>query len=243
MTKRSRLQTQAETGGLDTVTEATYQALRAAILSLELKPGSLLPIRGLQRRFPFGPTPLREALSRLAGEGLAMVATQRGFRVAPLSADDLRAIRLQCVQLEIPALRASIEANAPAWREGLERAYAAFAPQEAQVGDPRAVDRTWEKLHRCFHLALLGGCGSMSLLARIGTLYEMMDRYRRATLPGLAHVAYHRLGHEDLLRAALSGEADRAEALLREHLQEAAGQIAMLFEELPPDGNANGAVP
>lgn len=233
MTKRSRLQTQAETGGLDTVTEATYQALRAAILALELKPGSLLPIRGLQGRYPFGPTPLREALSRLAGEGLALVASQRGFRVAPLSADDLRAISLQCLQLEPPALRASVLAGTPEWRAGLERAYAAFAPHEAQVGDLRAVDRGWEALHRGFHLALLAGCGSPCLLARIGTLYEMMDRYRRATVPGLAHIAYHRLGHEALLHAALAGEAERAEALLREHLRETSDQIATLFAELP----------
>lgn len=233
MTKRSRLQTQAETGGLDTVTEATYQALRAAILALELRPGSPLPIRGLQQRFPYGPTPLREALARLAGEGLAELATQRGFRVAPLSSDDLAGIRIQCLQLEPPALRASVEADDPAWRRRLERAYAAFAPHEARVGDARSVDAVWERLHRDFHLALLSGCGSACLTARFSALYEMMDRYRRATLPNLGHVAHHSLGHEAIATAALSGDAARAEALLREHLQEASGQIAALFEERP----------
>jgi DNA-binding GntR family transcriptional regulator len=234
MTRRSRLAIQAETGGLDTVTEATYRALRRAVLTLELAPDTSLPLTTLRRQFAFGPTPLREALARLAGEGLVVLCNQRSFRVAPLTAGELRAVRLQCAALEPLALRLCLAAAEPGWRGALVAAYEAFAPHEAMVGDTRRVTEEWEALHRQFHLALLAGCGSAPLLARISALYEVMDRYRRATLPDLADVAFHRLGHEALLDAALAGRVDAAEAVLREHLSEASGQIAEHFQAEAP---------
>ena len=229
MTKRSRQETRAQTGGLDTVTEATYLALRRAILDLELTPGALLPIRLLRLRFPFGPTPLREALSRLSGEGLAQPATQRGFRVAPLGTDELNAIRTQSIELEPLALRRAMAANAPQWRAQLQAAHDAFAPLEGG-----AIDRQWEERHGEFHLALLAGCGSASLLARIVELNELIGRYRRAALAGMARADLPRLPHAPLLHAALGRDAGQAEALLREHLREATGRITALFKAAMP---------
>ena len=233
MPKRSRLQTQMDTGGADTVTEATYVALRRAILSLDLSPGAVLPISMLRRRFPFGPTPLREALARLSGEGLATLSAQRGFRVAPMTTEDLAAIRTQCAQIEPMAIRAAVAANAPAWRAGLVAAYAAFEPFDAMVGDTRNVDEVWERLHQRFHLALMAGCGSPTLLARIGALYDMMNRYRRLAMPCLGYAAFYRMDHEELYHTALSGDADRAATLLQGHLHTASGQIASMFEAVP----------
>ena len=82
--------------------------LRAGILSGELAPGSRLVVADLADRYGVSPTPLREALRRLAAEGLVEWLPQRGARVASATrrdAEDLYELRLA---LEPVALGQSI---------------------------------------------------------------------------------------------------------------------------------------
>ncbi len=100
-------------------TLATYavSALRRGILDGALAPGSRLRIEDLRSRFGMGASPLREALSQLAAEGLVQRLDQRGFRVAPAAASELNdLIETRCL-IEGAALRASIEAGDDAWEE------------------------------------------------------------------------------------------------------------------------------
>jgi DNA-binding GntR family transcriptional regulator len=62
--------------------------LRDAIVELTLGPGSHLDERVLMRQVGISRTPAREALNRLASEGLVRVRANRGFFVAPLDIDD-----------------------------------------------------------------------------------------------------------------------------------------------------------
>jgi len=52
-------------------------------------PGEKLRIEVLRTRYDVGGTPLREAMNRLSTEGLVTQSEQRGFRVTPVSADEL----------------------------------------------------------------------------------------------------------------------------------------------------------
>ncbi len=72
------------TGGL-----IVYDALRRAILSLELLPGSSLDESQLCRQFKVSRTPVREALIRLSSEGLAELNPNRGAKVASIEFVDV----------------------------------------------------------------------------------------------------------------------------------------------------------
>ena len=61
-----------------------HDALRTDILSLALAPGELLDETSLSRRFGFSRSPVREALIRLAGEGLVVTLPNRTTIVAPV---------------------------------------------------------------------------------------------------------------------------------------------------------------
>ena len=63
-----------------TLNEAAYRALRAAILSCELKPGERLLFDTLKARYEVGTSPLREAMTRLASEGLVVFESHKGAR-------------------------------------------------------------------------------------------------------------------------------------------------------------------
>ena len=72
------------------LTHNAYARLRTELLSSRLAPGEKLKIEVLCEKFSVGSSAVREALSRLASEGLVVSEPQRGFRVAPLSLDSLR---------------------------------------------------------------------------------------------------------------------------------------------------------
>jgi DNA-binding FadR family transcriptional regulator len=66
-----------------TVSEQAFQSLRQDVLKGAYGPGSKLKVESLQTVYGFSSSPLREALARLAQEGLVRADERRGFRVAP----------------------------------------------------------------------------------------------------------------------------------------------------------------
>lgn len=100
-----------------TLATLAVDALRKSILDGALAPGSRLRMEELRVRFGMGASPLREALSQLAAEGLVQRLDQRGFRVATADASELQdLIESRCL-IEGAALRASIVAGDEAWEE------------------------------------------------------------------------------------------------------------------------------
>src|SRR6266576_5934453 len=100
-----------------TRTRAIYERLRREIIQGTLLPGEKLRIEVLRTRYNVGGTPLREALNRLSTEGLVTQSDQRGFRVTPVSADDLVELtRTRCWINEV-ALRDSIARGGRDWVE------------------------------------------------------------------------------------------------------------------------------
>lgn len=65
-----------------------YHALERMIVTLELPPSSVATEGALIRRLGFGRTPVREAIQRLAWEGLIEVRPRSGLAIAPLKAAD-----------------------------------------------------------------------------------------------------------------------------------------------------------
>jgi len=70
--------------------EIIYQNLRTKILNLDLEPGTELKIRDLVNQFQVSRSPVRDALNRLAGEGLLTIIPQSGTKVSKI---DLRIVR------------------------------------------------------------------------------------------------------------------------------------------------------
>src|SRR5882762_2291318 len=71
-------------------TQHAYDALRQELLECRFQPGQPLRIGELCKRFNVSQGAVREALSRLTSEGLVEAEPQRGFRVTPVSVEDLR---------------------------------------------------------------------------------------------------------------------------------------------------------
>ena len=62
--------------------DIAHEALLEAILDGDSQPGSRLEIRDIADRLAMSPTPVREALAKLATQGLTVLDANRGYRVA-----------------------------------------------------------------------------------------------------------------------------------------------------------------
>lgn len=147
----------------------------------------------------------------------------RGFVVASISATDLAEITKTRCWLEEIALRESIAARTTAWEEALVLAHHRLARTPRSLSDSRFEDNPeWEPLHRAFHRALIGGCGSRWLLSFCDQLADQHHRYRRLSAPRAFHKRGVKSEHQQLMEAAIEGRADEAVALLRAHFERTA---------------------
>lgn len=201
-----------------TLAENAYAALRHDIIRGELAPGRPLRLADLSKRYGMGFSPLREALNRLQAERLVTAESLRGFRVAPMSLDELHdAVSLR-ISIETQALRAAIERGDDEWAAGIVSALYALNVQAARTGDGADV-WTLEARHHAFHHALLSACDSPWRLDFFERLYAATERYRIPVLLAAALPAGRdvQAEHSALAQAALDRDAAHATALLEQH--------------------------
>ena len=105
------------TGDPATATEAAARLLRADILAGILPPATPLRLRMLADRYSIGATPLREALSRLAAQGVVVSEGQRGFSVPPVTRAHLIDITQSRQLVEPEALRLAMQHGDAAWED------------------------------------------------------------------------------------------------------------------------------
>lgn len=198
--------------------EAAYNGLRAEILACRLRPGERLKIHDLCSRLSVSSGAIREALARLFSEGLVVSEAWKGFRVAPVSVEDLDDLTRTRLAIETICLRSAIETGGLEWETQLVAADHRLLRLSDQVG-PEGVFASddWAGAHADYHFRLVEGCNSPWLLRVRGILFAQSERYRRLALTprsGRDLDAEHRA----IARAALDRDVDRACKLLADHL-------------------------
>ena len=201
-------------GTSSTLSTEAFERLRSDILSGAIRPGAKLHIRDQCARLGIGLSPMREALTRLAAQGLATQSDQRGFTAAPLDLGDLADLTQARTALNAAALRDAIAHGDEVWEEGLLLAHHRLA--RIPRGDD-ANSAEWEARHREFHAALVAGCRSGRLRLYCEQLFTMCDRYRRLSRAA-AETRDVAAEHAAILNAALARSADQAVALLDSHV-------------------------
>lgn len=202
-----------------TLSERAATLVERDILIGDLAPGARLGIVDLVERYDIGATPLREGLSRLVSRGLIIGIGQRGFRVADISREDLADITTMRTAVEIEAIRLAIANGNDAWEADILSALHQLRRYIERTGNEFSEGtEDFDRLHKGFHTALLGACGSRRMLAAHSDLYDQAYRYRRAMMrqfdSGKKFVRVHQL----LADCVLSRDVPAAQAMLSEHL-------------------------
>jgi DNA-binding GntR family transcriptional regulator len=202
------------------LTQRAYDRLRADLLACRLNPGDRLVINQLCQQLDVSLGAVREALSRLASEGLVIAEPQRGFRVAPISAEDLKDLTAVRLEIELLCLRDAIAHGDVRWEAGLVAAHhlLAHTPDRAS-GDPRLLAEGYAAAHRSFHEALVAACTSPWLLKLRTLLYDQSERYRRLSVPLADRERDTNSEHKAIMEAALARDSARASSLLTAHFE------------------------
>lgn len=195
-----------------------YQRLRLGIRSGEFRPGDRLREAELAAQLNVSRTPIREAIRRLASDGLVEVAPSRGVMFIQLDKQQVRELYALRESLEGTAARLAAQHASPTeievMKELLEVIEAAKSPTEIAKANRLFHHSIHDAAHnRYLALALQQLDDSLSLLP--GTTFEA---------PGRTEAANRE--HKDILKAIDARDPDLAERLARKHIQ-ASGQVRM----------------
>jgi DNA-binding GntR family transcriptional regulator len=201
------------------IAERAYRALRAGIVRGDFEPGTRLRVEDLSRRLSVSSSPVREALNRLSEQGLVRALENRGFRVAPLTAAGVGDLARVRTLIECEALRDAIAHGSDAWEARVVAAGHALALAERRLGDQaRTLNDDWSARHRAFHLSLYAACTSPLLLELADVLFDNAERYRRWAARWRQAPRRKHDEHQELLKAVIARDAERAVELLRQHI-------------------------
>jgi DNA-binding GntR family transcriptional regulator len=199
--------------------EQAFARMRKDVLIGNFAAGAKLKVDELQKAYGVSSSPLREALSRLAQEGLVRADERRGFRVAPLSATDLADITRMRLLLDVQALEDAIRVGKDTWEANIVAAFHRLEKIESRLSDgPVVLDEDWSTLHRDFHMALIAACPSQRQLAWSASLFDQAERYRRFSARHRKSLKRKSSEHRRIMEATLRRDAPTACLLLKEHI-------------------------
>lgn len=216
--------------------DQAFARMRRDVLIGNFAAGTKLKVDELQKAYGVSSSPLREALSRLAQEGLVRADERRGFRVAPLSATDLIDITRMRILLDVPALKDAIREGKDDWEAGIVAAFHRLEKVESRLSDgPVVLDEDWSALHRGFHMALLAACPSQRQLALSASLFDQAERYRRFSARYRKTLKRKSAEHRRIMEATLQRDTATACLLLKEHIQSTLQNVEAILQSQASD--------
>jgi DNA-binding GntR family transcriptional regulator len=193
---------------------ATIHArLRAEIVSLARKPGEPRAEKQITEAYGVSRTPVREAILRLASEGLVDIFPQSGTfvgRIPPRALPEAIVIRMA---LEEKSARLAAERATRSQVMAVEAIIEQLRESEA------AGDRdTFHQADEHFHATLAEIAGYPGIWTLVQQVKVQVDRYRRLTLPQQGRMQRVLVEHQAILDAVAAHAPDKAAALMNAHL-------------------------
>jgi DNA-binding GntR family transcriptional regulator len=191
--------------------DKAYAVLRDAIVDGTLAPGELLRDEDLSKSLGLSRTPVREALARLAADGLVLTEPQRFTRVAPLDRREARdafpvvaALHALAAELAVPHVD---ERHLAAMREvnaGFEHAL--------RAGDVEAAIAADDAFHGVF-VSASANAEIVRVLDRLMPRVRRLERLRFGSLAGRASVRQH----DAIIAAAAAKDVQTTAERVREN--------------------------
>lgn len=205
-----------------------YQAIRDAIVRVELEPGQRLSENELASQMGVSRTPVREALARLREEALVRVVPQLGTFVSRISVAAVGDAQFVREALECAAVRLAAERSGPSDHELLEELL--VAQERTRAEDD--LDAFYH-LDDSFHHALC----DLSRHPTVWTISQRakshLNRIRRLSLEVPAYLPEMVEEHRRVVDAVVASDPDAAELALRYHLRQVLRELPRLRDERP----------
>lgn len=202
-----------------TITDRIEATLREEIATGVLSPSEKLRVEHLKQRYDAGTSPIREALSRLISDGLVELESNKGFRVAGLSREDLYDIAVTRAGVEQAAVTRAIALGGDDWETAIVGQLHRYrlASRRVELSADQESIRKWELVHNDLHRAIVSACDAPRLLAVQERLLVQHGRYRRG-IPGQLDIGVFVREHEVLVEIVLSRDTQAAVKSIEQHM-------------------------
>ncbi|MGF9649388.1 GntR family transcriptional regulator [Pseudarthrobacter oxydans] len=202
-----------------------YEELRRRILTGDIEQGSILSQSKLAREIGVSTTPLREALRRLAAEGMVELKSHSDARVAALTAEEAKDLYVLRENLDPLAAGLAAESRMPTDVAAIEAALKQLTPLHD------AADLAAMTAHRDFHRTIYTASHNPLLIGILEGLWDKADRYRQVGLQGQQATEKDRIRveaeHIKIAEAVIAGDPARARAAMHQHVMGSLGRRAI----------------
>lgn len=208
--------------------ERAYREIKRRLFDNEFSPGTAFLEEELAQLLGMSRTPVREAMIRLAKEGMIEIRPRHGMRVLSVSADDMREIYealtgLESTAAEIVARRGLSTAELEGLREAVREMDKALGQDDL---------RAWAQADEKFHASLVQATNNRRLIALVGQLWDQAHRARLLTLHLRPKPTTSNRDHEALVTAIAERDPEKARRIHHEHRARAGGMLVSILENL-----------
>jgi GntR family transcriptional regulator, rspAB operon transcriptional repressor len=196
-----------------TVSARVYQELRADIVAMRRKPGEPISEKEISGAYGVSRTPVREAVLRLADEGLIEIFPQSGTYVGRIPLSVLPDAIIVRKALEEAAARYAAERATPDQIAALQ-----VLIERQRVLAAAADSDNFHAADEEFHAAIAEVAGHPRIWSVIQQVKVRIDRYRRITLPTLGRMTRVVEEHGAIVAAIEAHDPERAVRMMRFHL-------------------------
>lgn len=209
----------------DTRVEHIIRSIRDAVREGHLVQGQRLVVADISREFGTSAGPVREAIRRLAGEGLLEFTPHRGATVRRFTERQIREIFQVREAVEGYAARLAAE---NIHRSDFRERLTACRERLRQSVDAHVAHT---RIKQDFHDLLYEIGGNSALQETAERLTSPLYRLRVNALTGQGRARMSLHEHEAIIDAILAGEGARAEQLMRAHLHNGARAVVQALAE------------
>ena len=207
----------------NTRSDEVYAGLRRDILRGVIRPNDRLIETDIAERLGVSRTPVREALQRLAADGL-IVSSRRAWSVYQHSLAEIRQLYEARAALEGYAARLAATRRSDAELERLTSRYRksveAIEQLDRESADPETIQREIVNVNDVFHDDVSRSAGNPWILELIQRSRSVYFNYEMARLYSREELLEAFSDHDRILDAIREGDADRAEQIARKHVED-----------------------
>ncbi|MDD4159347.1 MAG: GntR family transcriptional regulator [Synergistaceae bacterium] len=210
----------------NTSSDFVYHELRTRIVNKQLKPGERLPEVKISNEMGVSRTPVREALRRLASEGLVRIIPNSGARVAAPSAAEIEGA--YDVRQYLEALSVQL-----ACRKGIDRRMAERFEEVLKDEESSFIARDIQsslEANNNFHRLIANASKNIVLIEYVENIILRTNVYILFYDPFTEENNYSSEEHRRILASIMSGDEKSADSLMKEHLRHSHAVLEKPYE-------------
>ncbi len=204
----------------DLLSVTAHKRIKRDIICCRLLPGSEVTELDLAERYELGRTPIREALSRLAQEGLVRAIPRWGYQISPITIRDVQDIFALRLLLETEAARLAAGNMDPekAWRLD------AICSAGYDPANPESAEQ-FLRVNAEFHIAIAQASGNERMTKILAQLLYEMERLFHVGLRIRNRTEEMAHEHRDLVHALLSGDGEASKRIAAAQIETARNMV------------------